>query len=61
MPYPRSAVGLPKFREVWIGAEALEGEVEWHSDRPEIPQIFPATAVRGIEQHDIVPLARANA
>src|SRR3954452_11911769 len=48
----------------WIVAEALERFVERHGAGAEVAERPPATAVRGVEQHDLIAVAvkrsRAN-
>src|SRR4051812_31824823 len=43
--------------EIWIVAEALERFVERHGACAEVAERAPATAVRGVEQHDLVAVA----
>ena len=52
-----STVGLAQVQEIWIVAEALERFVERHGACAEVAERAPATAVRGVEQHDLVAVA----
>src|SRR4051794_40186881 len=42
---------------IWIVAEALERFVERHGACAEVAERAPATAVRGVEQHDLIAVA----
>src|SRR3954463_14155642 len=56
-PLKRLNCSLVQVQEIWIVAEALERFVERHGACAEVAERAPATAVRGVEQHDLVAVA----
>src|SRR4051794_8513512 len=56
-PLKRLNCSLVQVQEIWIVAEALERFVERHGACAEVAELAPATAVRGVEQHDLVAVA----
>src|SRR3954468_24329214 len=56
-PLKRLNCSLAQVQEIWIVAETLERFVERHGACAEVAERAPATAVRGVEQHDLVAVA----